>query len=199
MKRYLIVIFLPLLASCAYLHDRGRDACDIVTVAGEAPAFNASVQVGKGVLGMGLAGGKGYGLRSGAMGCYETGEGNFILVGFKVLVPNKADLDRDKGYDYQYHWFPWSRSEDKFGGTFDEGRWFNAWQIEAAVGVGVGARVGFNPAEFMDFIMGWTTLDICSDDIRTMDRKEAKEFQKSKNADNQPPEDAARKLADPQR
>ena len=37
-------------------------------------------------------------------------------------------------------------------------------QIEAVVGVGGSLRLGFNAGELMDFILGWTTLDIYHDD-----------------------------------
>jgi hypothetical protein len=38
-------------------------------------------------------------------------------------------------------------------------------QIEVAAAVGVGFRLGFNPGELLDFVLGWTTLDIYGDDI----------------------------------
>ena len=39
---------------------------------------------------------------------------------------------------------------------------------------GIGARVGFNFAELLDFFLGWTTLDICKDDIATIEKREEK-------------------------
>ena len=155
----------------------------MVTIAAEAPAVNASIQLGKSVLGVGTAGGKGFGLRSGAVGLYETGEAHLIILGGKLFVPRERDLDRNKGYDYTYMWLPWRNDEDEFLGTFEEGEWFNAWQLEAAIGLGVGARAGINIAEIIDFILGWTTLDICGDDIATIEEKEQTEF-KRKKSDN---------------
>jgi len=38
-------------------------------------------------------------------------------------------------------------------------------QIEAVVALGPSIRVGFNPFELVDFIFGWTTLDIMKDDL----------------------------------
>lgn len=50
MKRFWIKLAscLPILGltGCAYLHDRGRDACDMLTLAGEMPTVNAAVQLG---------------------------------------------------------------------------------------------------------------------------------------------------------
>ena len=57
----------------------------MVTVAVEAPTVNASLQLGKSVLGIGAAGGKGFGLRSGAIGPYETGEANLVIFGAKLF------------------------------------------------------------------------------------------------------------------
>lgn len=38
-------------------------------------------------------------------------------------------------------------------------------QIEVSTGIGGTLRFGFNPFELLDFILGWTTIDIFSDDI----------------------------------
>jgi hypothetical protein len=40
-------------------------------------------------------------------------------------------------------------------------------QIEVAGGLLFGARLGFNPGELLDFLLGWTALDIFDDDIAT--------------------------------
>ena len=37
-------------------------------------------------------------------------------------------------------------------------------QIEMAAGLGGTLRLGVNPGEFVDFLLGWTTLDIFDDD-----------------------------------
>lgn len=193
--RILTILLIPCLSGCAYLHDRGRDACDMVTVAAEAPTLNASIQLGKSVLGIGAAGGKGVGLRSGSVGVYDTSEANLVLFGAKLFVPRERDLDRNKGYDYTYMWFPWRDDENEFLGTFEEGEWFNAWQLEAALGLGVGVRVGVNLAEIADCLLGWTALDICDDDLATI---EAKELRKHKGSDNNVLEDIGTNAPNPQ-
>ncbi|MDT8390564.1 MAG: hypothetical protein RRC34_08670 [Lentisphaeria bacterium] len=38
-------------------------------------------------------------------------------------------------------------------------------QIEVVVGVLGSIRLGFNPGELLDFILGWTTLDIYGDEL----------------------------------
>ncbi len=38
-------------------------------------------------------------------------------------------------------------------------------QIDVVAGLGLNLRIGFNPGELIDFILGWTTLDLYNDDI----------------------------------
>ncbi len=38
-------------------------------------------------------------------------------------------------------------------------------QLEVAGGLGYTARVGFNPGELLDFVLGWTGIDIFGDDV----------------------------------
>ncbi len=46
---------------------------------------------------------------------------------------------------------------------------YNPWpmytEVEAVAALGPAVRVGINPGELVDFILGWTTLDIYSDDV----------------------------------
>jgi len=172
-NRILVLILLPIITSCAYMHDRGRDACDMVTLSGEALSVNAAVQIGPAVIGIGGVEGKGFGLRSGAVGIYRTEEDNHILGGSRTLVPNQQGRERDKGYEYYYGWYPWG-DKNSYRCRFEEGEWYNAWQVEATLGLGAGVRAGVNLAEIFDFILGWTGLDICEDDISKI-RKDERE------------------------
>ena len=142
MKRILTIMLIPCLSGCAYLHDRGRDACDMVTISAEATGMNASLQVGPAVLGAGVAVGKGFGLRSGAVGAYDFGEVNLAIFGAKILIPGESDIYRDKGYESFYRWFPWedNQDENEFEMQIQEGKWFNSFQIECALNAGIGAR-----------------------------------------------------------
>jgi hypothetical protein len=45
-------------------------------------------------------------------------------------------------------------------------------QIEIVGGVGGTLRVGFNPGELLDFILGWTTVDIFNDDLEAKKQKD---------------------------
>ena len=43
----------------------------------------------------------------------------------------------------------------------ESGGWFNYGQVEVAVGVGPGVRVGVNFVEIVDFIVGFVGIDLC--------------------------------------
>ncbi len=45
-------------------------------------------------------------------------------------------------------------------------------QIEVVAGLLGTLRLGFNPGELLDFILGWTTVDIFNDDRETREAKE---------------------------
>ena len=45
-------------------------------------------------------------------------------------------------------------------------------QIDCYLALAGGIRLGFNPGELLDFILGWTTLDIFGDDVVFVPRKE---------------------------
>ncbi len=58
-------------------------------------------------------------------------------------------------------------------------------QVEVIAGIGGSLRLGFNPGELLDFLLGWTTLDIYGDDLAA--RREREERLKAKEP---PPADA---------
>ena len=54
-------------------------------------------------------------------------------------------------------------------------------QIEVVAGLGPTVRLGFNPGELVDFVLGWTTLDLFGDDLGR--RRKAKEKAKESKED----------------
>ena len=50
-------------------------------------------------------------------------------------------------------------------GEHDTYPYYYFGQIEINGGVGLNFRFGFNVLEFIDFFLGWTTLDILGDDV----------------------------------
>ncbi len=178
MRISLILLLLPGLNGCAYLHDRARDASDIVTVAVETSIANAGVQLGPLITGVGLAGGYGFGLRSGSMGAFETEEVNLFFGGKKMFTPSEYDQQRGKGYDIWY-----GVDSDR---KTPKGSWFNWCQCEVSLGAVIGGRVGVNVGEMLDFFLGWTTLDICEDDDATIRRNKRLESNMPQGANNIP-------------
>ncbi len=49
--------------------------------------------------------------------------------------------------------FPWRK------------RWHYCTDMVVAAGLAGTLRLGFNPGKLVDFLLGWTTLDICGDDL----------------------------------
>jgi len=44
-------------------------------------------------------------------------------------------------------------------------------QIEVVAGLGGTIRLGFNPGELLDFILGWVTIDIFNDDLEKFEKR----------------------------
>lgn len=159
-----MVVMLSLTTGCAttqgYFTDRGRDACDTVTLSVEETGVSASAQVLFWGTGLGRAKGSGFGLRSGIVGNYDFDEFGIILGGKKSLALHGADDNRGKGYgSMAYQLIP-------IGDAYmPRAERFNFWCAEVSLCLGVGARAGCNFAEILDFILGWFTIDILNDDL----------------------------------
>ena len=182
------IILLALLAGlsgCAsprgYFVDRGRDAADIFTLALEE---GIGVKARAGPIAAGLLSSDGtIGLRGGAfvvedrgylnMGVtppiYE-GAADVSVFGFYNIETLHSDklFPRHKtfhaGHDEQLG--VWLQQYDDGGGN---PAYYT--QVEATLGLGILLRVGLNPGELLDFILGWTTLDIFRDDLRAQDAR----------------------------
>jgi len=63
---------------------------------------------------------------------------------------------RRKGYQGGMLFVPFLSATDKA---------YYYTQIEVAAGLGYTVRLGFNPGELLDFLLGWTTIDILGDDV----------------------------------
>lgn len=163
--------------SCVYMADRGRDFTDIMTLSAETGLVNADVQVGVFNLGLGLSGGHGYGLRSGAMGAYQTADANLLFLSGRYFEPGSFAQARGKGYEYSILYIEGGENEDPPVVEIEEGGIFNLFQVEATVTLGVGLRIGVNFAEMADFILGFFQVDILKDDQAAVKARES-EFQR---------------------
>jgi hypothetical protein len=163
-------LFLGILfiSGCAYMNNRVDDFKDIFTLAVETKGVNAEIQVLPMTLGIGYADGNGYGLRSGTLGEYEYSEYGVLLVGRKTFkgTPGRGKNACDIMYAIPYSSSPMSE-ENKPGarvrslGYSSPACWMN---VEAAIHLGVGIRVGMNFAGLLDFLLGFGGVHIFKDD-----------------------------------
>lgn len=68
-----------------------------------------------------------------------------------VAIPVLSEIDRNAGFKYPVHFLT---------------------EVEVVIGVGKTIRLGFNPGELLDFVLGWTTIDIFGDDLEVKRQKE---------------------------
>ena len=197
-----IVLLSAVASGCTpggYFSDRWADAKDIFTVSvgtgGGAKARVGPVQVGAFYNSdfAGLRGGtpfwvsSGFGNRASNISDMalpfpvprEIGHGICVLCfsweDFDPWVPSlhaacdQATATRGKDYDAFFPYAPFL--------TISSAPHYYT-QIEVAAGVGGTLRLGFNPGELLDFLLGWTTLDFYGDDLAA--RKEREETKKAK-------------------
>ena len=184
MKKVLQFILVLVIANgitgCAtpYMIDRGRDAADIFT-ATVGVGIGTKARVGPVRAGLyagadmaGLRGGEGIVDMMPSRMDYVPGasELELSLVSVECFMPSKAidSIRRNKQF-LSYGMCSLSKAF--------EGKFHYYTQIEAAVGLGPAIRLGFNPIELLDFILGWTTIDIFNDDLERMKKKEEKSKQ----------------------
>ncbi len=202
-------ILSALCSGCAtqgYLGDRAKDAADI---------FTATVGYGYGVKAQAgpIAAGLSWmidekGLRGGVISKFPRGDAGWGVIDANVIVGGYQDFCVMTNYAGRYGaenfetleprhkcyyapcilgiTVPLPQRED----PWSRGHLYRLTQIEVAVGLGYSFRFGFNPGELLDFILGWTTLDIYDDDSGA---------KKQKAPSNNPAHATARTLAAPDR
>lgn len=154
-----------------YFADRGRDAADIFTLTAEL-GIGAKARVGTLTTGLLLDKGIG-GLRGGQL----------VITGTERQKGLPEDLDL-YFFCTGTEWFNSCRETGfKRGKDFGTGFGFLFWsmpihkapfyytEIEAVIALGPGMRVGFNPGELIDFILGWGGIDIFQDDLNLPENK----------------------------
>ena len=166
------------LAGCstAYWSDRGRDAADIFT-ATVGVGFGARARVGPLHAGL-FYGGDKAGLRGGELRSYSLrGDDWFSVATMECTVFSAEHFGyaEARGKDYGAFGYPLvsfvcdPKSNDfppRISITSRNGALHPYYtQIEIEAGLFGGIRLGFNPGELLDFILGWTTIDIFKDDI----------------------------------
>lgn len=164
------------------MKDRMRDGADVFSASiGKGVGVQAKIgPVHAGLVAVGdqagLRGGKVYPLRmssgpgfidSGAFG----GDYCFGVYGFEYLgmTPGNGAGPRGKDFQTMYCLIPTDESFKGGKSTLNPAYWS---QLEVVVAVGLSIRLGFNPGEFLDFILGWTNIDIYGDDLEAKKQEE---------------------------
>jgi len=175
LQSILALVVVATLTGCStpYMVDRRRDAADIVTL-GVGVGFGAKARFGPLQTGL-LSEFDVVALRGGAVGvspwftgCSDNqllvaGEERFWLDPFGL----PAAESQDNVYDTRGKSFHAGNYKLPFWSTLEEGESapYYYTQIDLVVGLLLSVRVGVNPGELVDFLLGWTTLDIFNDDI----------------------------------
>ena len=179
------------MAGCTtgYLADRGRDAADVFTV-GVGYGLGTKVRVGPVQLGL-LYEVSSASLRGGELSADnqetvgpETGDALGLMLGRESLF--KCRLPRNKNFlATNLNVFPDesdnlllipfvfaaeplqtpSRTATRSRPKDQPAPYYYYSQIEFVVSLYRSIRIGFNPGELLDFLLGWTTLDIYNDDV----------------------------------
>jgi len=179
--------------------DRGRDAADIFT-ATVGLGLGAKARAGPLQTGL-LVSVDAAGLRCGQWGTLDSGdwdpgfyfpiEANLIVMGIDSSVGGELPMARKKIYWAEQMFFfsypaAWrSRGESRFVDyppPFIARSYFT--DIQVVVGAGPSVRLGFNPGELLDFILGWTGVDIYDDDVEAEDAEDAEQPEEQPDEDD---------------
>jgi hypothetical protein len=180
------------MAGCAtsrpYFADRVRDGVDIPTVTVGA-GVGIKARFGPVHSGLGFFRDAG-GLRGGEFASTWTGSRDCVL---PMPVPCGAALDRygplwvfmacydfealeispvamERGKEFEVYslvplWVPVIGLAEDFRQP-GERPWYYYTQVEVVAGAGPSVRLGLNPGELLDFVLGWATLGVFDDDVQ---------------------------------
>ena len=163
-----------------YMVDRGRDAADIFTATA---GVGAGVKARVGPVHVGLLVNRDIsGLRSGVFCPYWGNEKGIVALDFDYFIipscwgwawdlfePCHVPEERGKHIDACSGHVPFLYLSSTTGDRLMPHEYT---QIDIVGGIGGTLRLGFNPGELLDFILGWTTIDIYNDDLEQRKRKE---------------------------
>ncbi len=171
-KTIQLLLFVALAAfstGCAspYMVDRGRDAADILTVT-VGGGLGVKGRLGPIQTGLILQG-DAYGLRGGYFGDQCDGEAwlispthdvEVLVVGIEGYAPDSdIAVRRQKQFG--------AESAGPFIHKLSTHKPCPSYytQCDVTAALGFSLRLGFNPGELLDFILGWSTIDIYNDDL----------------------------------
>lgn len=192
------LLFMTITTGCAsgYWIDRGRDAKDVFTCT---YGYGAGAKVRVSAVNLGLfANLDARGLRTGKVGplgtlCDAPFDLILLIRSMERCTTSHLESDRHKTFvskgllgialagdgtgkdDLEWEViFPTMRARNIFPKiAFTRSIIPYYTQVEAAAGLGLTLRVGINIGELLDFVLGWTTLDLFGDDIATQQQDAA--------------------------
>ena len=185
MKHILKIILLVFIVVCGtgcttgYWADRGRDAADVFTMT-LGVGVGLKARIGPAECGLLLASDQ-FGLRggkyhpSGIVGdtscMIRCDEIQMLLLGGDDFGCSCMKYDqRDKRHSSFYMLLiPCSDSIMGSPPTYNASYWT---QVEAVVALGPSVRLGFNPGELLDLILGFIGVDIYNDDLERRKKQE---------------------------
>jgi hypothetical protein len=168
----------------AYFADRWADAKDVFTASG---GIGAGAKARVGPVHVGLIG---------SIGACGLCSGEFVA-SIKVMEMNNLIIPASwEGVEtaFAVEFMECANARDKGYGAISEIPFITTRkcnpayysQIEVEGGLGVTVRLGFNPGELLDFLLGWTSLDIYGDDLAA--RREREEAEKKAKENEKPKE-----------
>jgi hypothetical protein len=176
MMSCLAITFAAWLTGCAtpgYWADRGRDSLDVFTIQ-VGYGLGAKARVGPLQSGLLMDIG-GPGVRGGDLMGIEDVDSDGkpakqdyvgIVVGMESFYGTGMTRRRGKSFSsgqLAVIAWPWRREESGWQFAKEPASFFT--QIEAVGAAGPSFRLGFNPGELLDFILGWFPVDIYKDDL----------------------------------
>ncbi len=168
--------------------DRRRDAADIFT-ATVGHGYGVKAQAGPLAAGVAVIMDH-QGLRGGALAEFPRGCGGWDMIDVNVLGfgGQRFNVSSSNTVDYGARNHETLEARNKTynapsiagltiplaveGDKWTRGHLYRLTQLELAVGVGPAVRIGFNPGELLDFILGWFLIDIYNDDIEMRRHRE---------------------------
>ena len=195
MKKIIQLILATLVAAtvsgCAstggYWTDRGRDAADVFTVTGGL-GLGAKARIGPVGTGL-LAQTDMIGLRDGYFFTSSPSEKSMY---YDVLLIYRAE---DNAHNYSNDRKDNLKRKMNFPFIYEDLPACQWYQIEAVIALGPSVRLGFNPGELVDFLLGFATIDIFDDDLAAKARQESAEKNRqdarvAREAKNEPPRES---------
>lgn len=193
----LLALTVALVSGCStpYMIDRGRDAKDMITLTG---GLGGGGKVRTGPLQLGLwFNCAEAGLRGGEVveaAPFETSDDSgmpkeldflYFFYGVENFEGGPLAPERGKAFHagtfavltapVPEQWLFGPQKERKSGGYAKYNPIAYWTQVEGAIGVGPTIRLGVNVGEILDFVLGWTTLDIFFDDVASKEAKTGKD------------------------